>query len=96
MGTGLKQNSKARMKSQDTITNIEENDIRFQCSNFLLAFLRQLKQRLPENIKIFKDMSYFSVNYVYMLQPIKDASTIRNVMKFLGINEDTVAKAHYQ
>ena len=39
-------------------------------------------------------MSYFSVNY--MLQPVKDASAICNVMKFLGINEDTISKADYQ
>ena len=39
-------------------------------------------------------MSYFSVNY--MLHPVKDSSAICNVMKFLGINEDTVAKADYQ
>ena len=31
-----------------------------------------------------------------MLQPIKDASAIYNVIKFLGINDDTVAKADYQ
>ena len=83
----------AEMKSYDTLTNIEENEIRIKCSNFLLSLLKQLKQRLPENIKILKDMSYFSVNY--MLQPVKD-SAICNVMKFLGINEDTVPKADYQ
>ena len=31
-----------------------------------------------------------------MLQPVKDASAICNVMKFLGINEDTILKAAYQ
>ena len=84
----------AEMKFQGTLANNEENDIRIRCSNFLLALLRQLKQRLPENIKILKSMSYFSVNY--MLQPVKDASAICNVMKFLGVTEDTVAKADYQ
>ena len=39
-------------------------------------------------------MSYFSINY--MLQPVKDASAICSVIKFFGINEDTVAKADYQ
>ena len=31
-----------------------------------------------------------------MLQPVIDASAISNVMKFLGINEDTISKADYQ
>ena len=83
----------AEMKSQGTLINTEENDIRIRCSNFLIALIK-LKQRLSENIKILKDMSYFSVNY--MLQPVKDASAICNVMKFLGINEDTTSKADYQ
>ena len=82
------------MKSQGTLTNIEENDFRINVLIFLLALLRQLKQRLQENMKILKDLSYFSANYV--LQSVKDASTICNVMKFLGINENTVAKADYQ
>ena len=70
----------AEMKSQGTLINTEENDIRTRCSNFLIALIKQLKQRLPKNIKILKDMSYFSVNY--MLQPVKDVSAICNIMKF--------------
>ena len=83
----------AEMKCQGTLINTEENDIRIRCSNFLIALIK-LKQRLSENFKILKDMSYFSVNF--MLQPVKDASAICNVMKFLGINEDTISKADYQ
>ena len=44
----------AEMRSQDTLTNNEENDIQIRCSNFLLALLKQLKLRLHENIKILK------------------------------------------
>ena len=84
----------AEMKFQGTLINTEENDIQIRCSNFLIALIKQLKQRLPENIKILKDMSYLSVNY--MLQPVKNASAICDVMKFLGINEDTISKADYQ
>ena len=37
----------AEMKSQGTLINTEENDIRIRCSNFLIALIKQLKQRLP-------------------------------------------------
>ena len=33
----------AEMKSQGSVTNIEEYDIRYKCSNFLLVLLKQLK-----------------------------------------------------
>ena len=56
----------AEMKSQGTFINTEENDIQIRCSNFLIALIKQLKQRLPENIKILKDMSYFLVNYMLL------------------------------
>ena len=84
----------AEWKSQGTLINTEENDIQIRCSNFLIALIKQRKQRLSGNIKILKDMSYFSVNY--MFQPVKDASAISKVMKFLGIDEDTISKADYQ
>ena len=39
-------------------------------------------------------MLYFSVNYI--LQRVKDAFAICNVMKILGINKDTISKTDYQ
>ena len=59
----------------------------------MIAIIKQLKQTVKKYQDI-ESMSYFSVNY--MLQPVKDASAICNVMKFLSINEDTISKADYQ
>lgn len=82
------------LKNQNILTKVEETNIRRRCSEFLLFLYKQLKQRLPENVKILQNISFFSVNH--MLQPVKDIAAICEVMKFLGASETSLSRAEYQ
>nr|XP_039247932.1 uncharacterized protein LOC120325836 [Styela clava] len=82
------------LKKQNKLTNTDETCIRKRCCDFLLALHKQLKQRLPDNLKVLQNISCFSVTN--MLQPLKDKAAICEVMKFLGASDQSISQAEYQ
>ena len=82
------------LKEQNKLTNTDESCIRRRCCDFLLALHKQLKQHLPDNVKVLQNISCFSVNN--MLQPVKDKTAICEVMKFLGASDQFLSQAEYQ
>lgn len=55
--------------SSSSIPTHEIKQLRDRCVSFLLELIRQLRQRLPENVKILQDMSLFSPEEC--LKPVK-------------------------
>lgn len=82
------------LKELKKLTNTDKTCIRETCCDFLLTLYKQLKQRLPDNIKVLQNVSCFSVNN--MLQPVKDKPAICEVMKFLGASDHSLSQAEYQ
>ena len=49
------------LRATRLLLNDEEVHLRKRCLNFCLVLFQQLKQRLPENLKILRNVSLFSV-----------------------------------
>ena len=81
----------ADMKSKGLLSQIEESNMRHRCQSFLICLFKQLKQRLPENLTVLKNVSLFSVSNV--LQPVKDLEKYCEVMEYLAIPKSIIGRA---
>ena len=82
---GYRCKKKIRDLSEDNkLSKQKEKTIRDRCQKFILSLYKQLKQRLPENIKILQKISVLSVDKVLHLNKEPIASRI----KFLRIPEE--------
>lgn len=82
------------LRTKHLLSQSEENMLRNRCRNFLLSLFKQLKQRLPENLTILKNVSLFSVTNI--LQPVKDITKYCEVIKYLGASDKVLTEAEYQ
>ena len=84
---------KIRDLSEDNrLSKQEEKAIRDRCQKFLLSLYKQLKQRLPDNIKIHEKISLLSVGNV--LHPNKEP--IASLMEFLRTPEEIISAVENQ
>ena len=68
--------------------------MRYRCQSFLISLFKQLKQRLPENLILFKNVSLFSVSNI--LQPVKNLRNYCEVREYLAIPKNIIASAESQ
>ena len=82
------------LRATRLLPNDEEVHLRKRCQKFCLVLFKQLKQRLPENIEILRNVSLFSVQNI--LQPVKDIPKYCQLMKHLGASDNSIAEAEIQ
>ena len=86
---GYKCEKKIRGLSEDNkLSKQEEKAIRDRCQKFLLSLYKQLKQRLPDNIKILQKVSVLSVDKVLYT----NKEPIASLMEFFQkVPEETIS-----
>ena len=85
---GYRCEKKIRDLSEDNkLSKQEKKAIRDRCQKFLLSLYKQLKQRLPDNIKTLQKISVLSFDKV--LHPNKES--IASLMEFLQIPKETIS-----
>lgn len=77
-----------------SITVAEEKTIRERCRDFLIDLYRQLKQRLPDNIKHLEKISLISVQNVLKQQ--KDQEKLISLLENLNIPQKTIGLIEQQ
>ncbi|KAK3886341.1 hypothetical protein Pcinc_009497 [Petrolisthes cinctipes] len=77
---------------ESSITPDQEKNLRNRCSEFLIELIRQLRQRLPDNIKVLKTMSVLSVSQT--LRVVKDS--ICPLLESMNFSSEIIAKADMQ
>ncbi|KMQ87143.1 zinc finger protein [Lasius niger] len=73
-----------QLRKDGKINVYDEQGIRERCKSFLLSLLKQLKQRLPENVVILKKISLLSVDNV--LRAVKEP--IQPLLEYMGGSRD--------
>ena len=63
--------------------------IRKRCIDFTVKLIKELQQRLPDNIKTLQGMNIMSVDHI--LKPVKGLEIIKLAEHF-GLNADTIEK----
>ena len=84
----------SKLKSEPPVLQTEELEWRQRCQYLLISLYNHLKQRVPDNLIVLKNVSIFSVANV--LQPVKDLTKYCNVIEHLGISGNIFAKAESQ
>ena len=69
-------------------------NIRHHSQQSLLHLFKQMKQRLPENIDILRNVSVFSVKNV--LQPVKQYNSLTKLIEFMGSSAESISAAEIQ
>lgn len=80
------------MKEEKKINKEDEKNLRERSKKFLLCLYHQLKQRLPDNLKILMNISSLSVGKV--LNPTKEP--ILHLLEMMGISEDLISAIEIQ
>ena len=80
------------LKSSGKLMDEEERELRLRCKRFLVVLLAQLKQRLPDNIRILKSASLLSVDN--SLKPIKNS--IVGLMELMDETDEGIVVAEEQ
>ena len=76
------------------LSQTEEHNLRQRCKELPMSLHKQLKQILPDNLTVLKNLFIFSATNV--LQPSKNLTKYSNVMEYLGISGNILAKAESQ
>lgn len=63
-----------QLKTNKTISPDDENIFRERCKNFLYKLYLEMKQRVPDNIKILEKISFFSVDNMLKHQKLSITS----------------------
>lgn len=74
---------------ESNITPDQEKNLRNRCSEFLIELIRQLRQRLPDNMKVLKTMSVLSVSQT--LRVVKDS--VCSLLESMNFSSEITAKA---
>ncbi|CAF2134944.1 unnamed protein product, partial [Rotaria magnacalcarata] len=82
----------AEMMLEKKITADQEKNIRTRSQNFLICLFKELKQRLPENLNILKNVQCFSVGNT--LRHIKEP--IIPLLQSMHLNEEEIASIEIQ
>ncbi|XP_070135675.1 uncharacterized protein [Drosophila bipectinata] len=69
-----------------------KKEIRAQCSTFVIELIKQLKQRLPENFKILKNIDLFSVEKILST----NKKGITEILEHLNIDEIADIERQYR
>lgn len=80
------------LKDIGKLTCEREKTLRSRCQRFLMEVLKQLKQRLPENISILKNSSLLSVENA--LRAVKNS--ISSLMEYMGEQGNVIEAAEFQ
>ena len=81
----------SEFKTELPSSQTEERNLRQRCKNLPISPYKQIKQILPDNLTLLKNVSIFSVTNV--LQPVKDLTKYCRVMQCLGISGNILHKA---
>ncbi len=82
----------AEMRIEKKITQDDENNLRSRSPHFLLCLFKQLKQRLPDNLNVLKNISLFSVENI--LKHVKEP--IIPILELMCMREEDISAAEYQ
>ena len=69
-----------------------EGNLRERCSNFLLTLIKELRQKLPDNVRVLRTMSLFSVGNT--LRVVKDS--IAPLLELLNVSAEDITKIELQ
>lgn len=91
LGFGF-ENKVEKLKKSNKISVDQENILRQRCKNFLIVIVKQLLQRLPDNIQILEEIEVFSPQNA--LSQVKD--NIISICKHFGIETPIIEKIDLQ
>ena len=74
------------------LPEVEEKVIRERCIKFVACLVKQIRQRVPENVKMLQKMSMFSVRNA--LNAVKDPVT--DVLEFFNVPAEDIGKIEMQ
>ncbi|RUM28816.1 MAG: hypothetical protein DSY42_07725 [Aquifex sp.] len=69
-----------------------EGNLRERCSKFLITLIKELRQRLPDNVRVLRTMSLFSVGNT--LRVVKDS--IAPLLELLNVSAEDITKIELQ
>lgn len=76
--------------SVQSYSDTDKNVLRQRCIDFTVKLIKELQQRLPENVKILKNMSIMSVTEA--LKPIKNLDEIIKLAEHFEKNPEVIDK----
>lgn len=91
LGFGF-ENKVEELKKSNKISADQENQLRQRCKNFLIVIVKQLQQRLPDNITILEEIEVFSPQNV--LKQLKDS--VIPICQHFGIENSVIEKIDLQ
>lgn len=91
LGFGF-ENKVEDLKKSNKISCDQENQLRQRCKNFLISIVKQLQQRLPDNIEILEQVEMFSPQNV--LKQCKN--NITTICEYFGLEKSIIEKIDLQ
>ena len=88
----LFENKIADLRKSKAVAELQEKTIRERCTQFVCLLIKQLQQRLPENIEVLRKVSLLSVSK--SLGVVKESLIL--LLEISHLNRDMIAKIEFQ